>query len=105
MCGIAGLFRAGDNTTLADRAAVSRMTEAQVHRGPDDAGMYQSDRVVLGHRRLSIIDLSPLGRQPMCNEDATLWVTFNGEIYNYRELAAELSQHAFVSHSDTEVLL
>jgi len=78
---------------------------AQLHRGPDDSGLFQDDRAVLGHRRLSIIDLSPTGRQPMANEDDTVWVTYNGEIYNFPELASELSGHTFHSHSDTEVLL
>jgi asparagine synthase (glutamine-hydrolysing) len=81
------------------------MTAAETHRGPDDGGLYQDARVVLGHRRLSIIDLSPAGHQPMSNEDGTVWVTYNGEIYNCAELAAELSGHRFRSCCDTEVLL
>jgi asparagine synthase (glutamine-hydrolysing) len=105
MCGIAGLFRLEGETTPADRVAVERMTAAQRHRGPDDRGLFQDERVVLGHRRLSIIDLSECGRQPMTNEDGSVWTIFNGEIYNYRELAADLSQHQFTSRSDTEVLL
>jgi asparagine synthase (glutamine-hydrolysing) len=105
MCGIAGIFRTGGDTTPADRLAVERMAAAQTHRGPDDAGLFQDARVVLGHRRLSIIDLSPTGHQPMSNEDGDVWVTYNGEIYNYAELAAELSGHRFVSRCDTEVLL
>jgi len=105
MCGIAGLFRTGGDTTPADRSAVERMAAAQTHRGPDDAGIFQDARIVLGHRRLAIIDLSPTGHQPMSNEDATVWVTYNGEIYNYAELAAELPSHRFASRCDTEVLL
>ena len=105
MCGIAGLFRTGGETTPTDRLAVERMAAAEIHRGPDDAGLFQDARAVLGHRRLSIIDLSPTGHQPMCNEDGAVWVTYNGEIYNYAELAAELSGHRFVSRCDTEVLL
>jgi asparagine synthase (glutamine-hydrolysing) len=105
MCGIAGLFRTGGDTTLADRRAVEQMATAQFHRGPDDGGLFQDARVVLGHRRLSIIDLSPTGHQPMSNEDGKVWVTYNGEIYNYAELAAELHGHNFVSRCDTEVLL
>ena len=105
MCGIAGIFRTGGDTTPADRAAVERMAAAETHRGPDDAGMFQDARIVLGHRRLSIIDLSPTGHQPMSNEDGAVWVTYNGEIYNYAELAAELPGHRFVSRCDTEVLL
>ena len=105
MCGIAGLFRSRGQTTPADRCAVERMSAAEAHRGPDDFGLLQDSRVVLGHRRLSIIDLSPTGHQPMSNEDGTVWVTYNGEIYNYPELAAMLSGHRFQSHSDTEVLI
>jgi asparagine synthase (glutamine-hydrolysing) len=105
MCGIAGVFRGSGGTTAADRVAVERMAAAETHRGPDDAGLFQDARVVLGHRRLSIIDLSPTGHQPMSNEDATIWVTYNGEIYNHAELAAQLGGHSFRSRSDTEVLL
>ena len=105
MCGIAGIFRTGCDTSPADRCAVERMTAAETHRGPDDSGLFQDARVVFGHRRLSIIDLSPTGHQPMSNEDATIWVTYNGEIYNFAELAAGLPGHRFVSRCDTEVLL
>jgi asparagine synthase (glutamine-hydrolysing) len=105
MCGIAGLFRTGGDTTPADRRAVEQMAAAETHRGPDDGGLFQDARIVLGHRRLSIIDLSPTGHQPMSNEDRTVWVTYNGEIYNHAELAAELPGHRFVSRCDTEVLL
>lgn len=106
MCGIAGLIRT-EGIRRDDTVAVERMLGAQVHRGPDDSGMYSDANVVLGHRRLSIIDLSPAGRQPMSNEDSTVWVTFNGEIYNFQELRSELvmSGHIFRSHSDTEVLV
>jgi len=105
MCGIAGLFRTGGDTTPADRSAVERMAAAQTHRGPDDGGLFQDARVVLGHRRLSIVDLTSTGHQPMSNEDGAVWVTYNGEIYNYAELAAELPGHRFVSRCDTEVLV
>lgn len=105
MCGIVGIFRSGGDTTPADRCAVERMVAAQTHRGPDDAGLFQNARVVLGHRRLAIIDLSATGHQPMSNEDGTIWVTYNGEIYNHAELAGELCRHRFVSRCDTEVLL
>src|SRR5262245_25944512 len=89
MCGIAGLVRR-DGLAPDDVASVERMTAGQVHRGPDGVGYYHSHRVVLGHRRLSIIDISDAGRQPMSNEDGSVWVTYNGEIYNYRELRCEL---------------
>jgi asparagine synthase (glutamine-hydrolysing) len=82
------------------------MASAIVHRGPDDEGFYAADEIVLGMRRLSIIDLAG-GHQPIANEDETLWVVCNGEIYNYRELRAELIRagHTFRTHSDVEVVL
>src|SRR5690348_11103283 len=106
MCGIAGLFRTG-RLLPEDQDAVTRMMDAQRHRGPDAEGVYSGDQVILGHLRLAILDLSEAGRQPMSNEDGTLQVVFNGEIYNYLELRKELlaAGHAFRSNSDTEVLL
>ena len=83
MCGIAGLIGSEDARS-EDIAAVKLMTAAETHRGPDAGGLHHDGRVVLGHRRLSIIDLSPAALQPMSNEDATVWVTYNGEIYNHR---------------------
>ena len=97
MCGIAGIV--GEK---ADRGAVERMTERLRHRGPDDGGVQPLPGAVLGHRRLSILDLSTAGRQPMTLGDWTL--VYNGEIYNYRELRADLPG-PFVSSSDTEILL
>jgi asparagine synthase (glutamine-hydrolysing) len=103
MCGISGVIG------LADRAVITAMTDVQAHRGPDDAGIVVLDdhSVALGHRRLSIIDLSSAGHQPMANADKTLWITFNGEIYNYRDIRKQLiaSGYRFRSESDTEVLL
>ncbi len=106
MCGIAGVIRR-EGSTAEDRAAVARMTTAQIHRGPDADGFYEDGHAVLGHRRLSIIDLSDAARQPMSNEDGTVWVTYNGEIYNHRDLRTELASrgHDFRSQSDTEVIL
>jgi asparagine synthase (glutamine-hydrolysing) len=100
MCGIAGFV-----DPSADRALLERMTAAIARRGPDDCGHHLEDGVGLGHRRLSIIDLSPLGHQPMRFEH--LVTVYNGEIYNYREVADELSArgYSFTSTSDTEVLL
>ena len=107
MCGIAGILKHDGPTTPEDMTAVQRMMDAQDHRGPDGSGTYQDNRIVLGHRRLAIIDLSEAGRQPMANEDGTVWVTYNGEIYNFRELRRELIKrgHRFRSETDTEVLL
>ncbi|MEP6714103.1 MAG: asparagine synthase (glutamine-hydrolyzing) [Terriglobia bacterium] len=106
MCGIAGLLRDG-GVLPGDREAVDRMLAAQVRRGPDAEGVFHGTDAVLGHRRLAIIDLSPLGKQPMANEDETVWVTFNGEIYNYVDLRGDLvaAGHVFRSHTDTEVLV
>ena len=106
MCGFVGVVsRRGQ----VDVDSVRRMRDTLVHRGPDDEGMYVSadGTVALGHRRLSIIDLSPLGRQPMGNEDETVWAVYNGEIYNFRQLRAELEElgHTFRSNTDTEVIV
>jgi asparagine synthase (glutamine-hydrolysing) len=103
MCGIAGTVNAGDTES------VGRMIDIQRHRGPDDRGVceFVEERVVLGHRRLSIIDLSPAGHQPMSSKDGKVWIVFNGEIYNFRDLRGDL-EHAgcrFDSRTDTEVLL
>src|SRR5688572_14224897 len=103
MCGIAGYF--GDESS----ARATWMTRWLAHRGPDDEGVWSSERypVALGNRRLKILDLSPLGHQPMLSRDGRWVLTFNGEIYNYLELRAELVSggHTFRSESDTEVLL
>jgi asparagine synthase (glutamine-hydrolysing) len=106
MCGISGVVNCGDRETL------SRMTAVQAHRGPDDAGLWEhrfpdGGYVGLGSRRLAIIDLSPSGHMPMCNEDRTVWITYNGEIYNFAELRRELRSkgHCFASDTDTEVII
>ena len=108
MCGISGLFEFG-SAGQVDEATLLRMRETLIHRGPDDAGIYLSaDRTVgLAHRRLSIIDLSPAGRQPMSNEDGTVWITFNGEIYNHLALRKELEGkgHRYRSRTDTETII
>jgi len=108
MCGIAGIFNYG-SAPADDRDVACRMRDAMTHRGPDDAGVYQSAdrRVVLVHRRLSIVDLSASGHQPMANEDERVWITFNGEIYNHKARREALVQrgHAFRSRSDTEVIV
>ncbi|WOX58349.1 asparagine synthase (glutamine-hydrolyzing) [Methanoculleus receptaculi] len=105
MCGIAGqLHLAGG---AADPELVRRMSDLLKHRGPDGDGIYVDGMVALAHRRLAIIDLSEEGHQPMTNEDGTLWLVFNGEIYNYRELMEELIAHGhqFRSRTDSEVIL
>jgi len=136
MCGIAGVFKFTGSVTAEDVSAVLRMLDAQIHRGPDDWGLLvpssaalepgilsllerldpahvstypavaSAPAVVLGSRRLSIIDRSPRGRMPMGTENARRWIAFNGEIYNFRELRAELGDSAaFRSNTDSEVLL
>ena len=105
MCGIAGLVDFSGAAVSAE--ILLAMNDTLVHRGPDAAGSWIHENVGLAHRRLSIIDLSPLGHQPMTNEDETVWIVFNGEIYNHQELRRGLtaSGHRFRSHTDTEVIL
>ena len=106
MCGISGVANCGDRETLA------RMTHVQAHRGPDDSGLWDrrfpdGSYIGLGSRRLAILDLSAVGHMPMCNEDGTVWITYNGEIYNFAELRRELEGkgHQFASHTDTEIII
>lgn len=105
MCGICGLIWRDRDRPAANEVDV--MNAALYHRGPDDGGVYSHGGLALGHRRLSIIDLSDLGHQPMLSQDGDLALVYNGEIYNYIELRDELKQrgHSFLSGSDTEVLL
>lgn len=103
MCGIAGIH--GREGLEDASAVVRRMTDAQAHRGPDAEGVWEGGNAVLGHRRLSIIDLSDGGRQPFVSADGRYALVFNGEIYNYRELRAQLPGWDFRTGSDTEVLL
>lgn len=107
MCGIAGVVRLQGRIFEQDRVAVVRMLRAEAHRGPDGEDCFVDDSIVLGHRRLAIIDLSDDARQPMANEAGDVWISVNGEIYNFRELRSELetSGHVFKSHTDSEVLL
>jgi asparagine synthase (glutamine-hydrolysing) len=106
MCGISGKLYF-DSERPVEREILERMNAVLAHRGPDDAGIYYDGPVGLAHRRLSIIDLSPAGHQPMSNEDGTVWIVFNGEIYNFQALRPELVSrgHRFRSNSDTEVIL
>lgn len=125
MCGICGEISFNNKGVRAE--TIQRMCRVLEHRGPDDEGMvfmrgekvleiksafptYHGEdgfEVGLGHRRLSIIDLSAAGHQPMCNEDGSIWIVFNGEIYNFQEIRTELDEkrHFFRSKSDTEVIL
>src|SRR5438552_10753938 len=105
MCGICGIVRMTPPGRV-DEDVLRRMRDTMVHRGPDDEGLFISGNVGLGHRRLSIVDLSG-GHQPMANADETIWITYNGELYNFRELRAEMEArgHAFRTKSDTEVVL
>ncbi|MGI9305366.1 MAG: asparagine synthase (glutamine-hydrolyzing) [Gammaproteobacteria bacterium] len=105
MCGIHGIFALGDNF-IPSESALQRMGDITHHRGPDDEGKFVSEKILLGMRRLAIIDLTG-GHQPIANEDETLWVVCNGEIYNFRELRAGLIKqgHLFRTGSDTEVIV
>src|SRR5580704_9946767 len=107
MCGISGYYSFAGEISAEHAAATRRVTSLLAHRGPDDCGVFQDASVILGHRRLSILDLSSDGHQPMCNEDSTVWIAFNGEIYNFLELRKTLVEagHRFRSRSDTEVLI
>lgn len=109
MCGICGIINYNTNGAV-EKNLLENMCRQMVHRGPDDQGVYIKNgnpNVGLGHRRLSIIDLSAAGHQPMTNEDATIQLVFNGEIYNYKELRFQLEQkgHTFKSNTDTETLV
>jgi asparagine synthase (glutamine-hydrolysing) len=107
MCGINGIVGDSFGVVPVLRERIVAMNDALLHRGPDDTDEFVDQGIALGHRRLSIIDLSDAGRQPMFNEDGSLVLVFNGEIYNYRELIAQLQElgHVFRSRSDSEVIL
>ena len=105
MCGICGIFEPGRESVI-DRAVVKAMADTIQHRGPDDEGFYCAPGIGLGHRRLSIIDVVG-GHQPLSNEDGTVWIVFNGEIYNFQELNKRYlsSGHCFKTRSDTETII
>ena len=109
MCGICGIYEYGVSQAGVSDSLVARMRDTMTHRGPDDAGVYLSEdrRVGLGNRRLSIVDLSPAGRNPMPNEDGRVWITFNGEIYNHESLrpGLEAKGHRYRSRTDTETII
>ena len=100
MCGILGF-------NWEDTKLLRKGLDTIEHRGPDASGIFVDKGISLGHRRLSIIDLSRAGKQPMSNEDGTVWIIFNGEIYNYIELREELKVKgvSFLTNTDTEVML
>jgi len=101
MCGICGVYG------FDDRKLIRAMNKTLVHRGPDQEGYFIDKNIMLGHRRLSIIDLSSKGKQPTHNEDKTVWCVYNGEIYNFAEIRDELEKkgHRFYSNTDTEVIV
>tara|TARA_R110002072_G_scaffold296553_1_gene468519 strand:+ start:19407 stop:21227 length:1821 start_codon:yes stop_codon:yes gene_type:complete len=105
MCGITGFVNVDGRTPNLE--VLQSMNDSIEHRGPDGSGVYSKSQVALGHRRLSIIDLSESGKQPMSNENDSVWLTFNGEIYNYLELSADLVRngHTFKSQTDSEVII
>lgn len=105
MCGITGIWSVTGEPI--DKQLIAHMNQQQLHRGPDDQGVYVAAGIGLGNCRLAIIDLSPAGHQPMSNEDGSIWITFNGEIYNFQTLRAEIEQrgHCLKSRTDTEVII
>jgi asparagine synthase (glutamine-hydrolysing) len=109
MCGICGIYEYGVSQPAVSETLIVRMRDTMTHRGPDDAGVFVTEdrRVGLGNRRLSIVDLSPAGRNPMPNEDGRVWITFNGEIYNHQSLrpGLEAKGHLYRSRTDTESII
>lgn len=107
MCGIAGIFHYSDPGHPVDRGLLARMTRVLSHRGPDAEGFHVQPGLGLGHRRLSIVDLSPTGAQPMPNDDGSCWIVYNGEFYNHREFRGPLEAQGyhFRGSSDTETML
>src|SRR5512134_3218284 len=105
MCGIVGIFNQTESLPIEEQT-IRQMLGMIRHRGPDQFGIYLNDQVGLGSARLSIIDLSS-GQQPISNEDESLWIVFNGEIFNYIELRPELEArgHHFSTNTDTEIIL
>ena len=109
MCGISGILLHPEKSDLRKLASIARMTTTLQHRGPDAGGTWidTDGGIALGHRRLSIVDLSEAGKQPMLSRDKNLVMSFNGEIYNFEELRLKLEEmgHHFRGHSDSEVIL
>src|SRR5690348_6625758 len=107
MCGIAGIYNYADPDQPVDRDLLVRMTRVLAHRGPDAEAFFVKDNIGFGHRRLSIVDLSPTGAQPMMNDDGSCCITYNGELYNHLEFRSRLTARGcrFRGTSDTETLL
>ena len=109
MCGIVGILSYGDNSPKVDKSELLKIRDYMTNRGPDDCGIFLSEdnRIGLGHRRLSIIDTSENGKQPMMSNDGNVLIVFNGEIYNFRQIRRDLENngYTFFSNSDTEVLI
>ncbi len=109
MCGICGVLRLGEDGEPPAPRLIEAMTASLAHRGPDDSGVWTDERIGLGHRRLAVLDLSRDGRQPMANEDGSIRISYNGEVYNFGELEREhdlrARGHRIVSKTDTEILL
>src|SRR5258705_84825 len=108
MCGISGFLIAGETPPARElEARLWAMIATLRHRGPDDEGVWSDSRAGLAHARLSIIDLSPAGHQPMASADATVWISYNGEIYNFAEIRQDLEAlgYRFRSRTDTEVIV
>ena len=105
MCGIAGVV-SSNPAELIEQSTIHRMCQAIVHRGPDDEGVLAKANTGLGMRRLSIIDVAG-GNQPIFNEDRSVWIVYNGEVYNFPELRPELEArgHRFATHTDTEMIV
>src|SRR5215207_7543876 len=105
MCGIAGFVNT-DRSDAHGRAVLRRMTDIIAHRGPDESGVFADSGVFLGHRRLSIIDLAA-GHQPMPNEDGSVHIVYNGEIFNHCDVRTDLERagHVYTTHCDTETLI
>jgi asparagine synthase (glutamine-hydrolysing) len=106
MCGINGIALASGSQRRLDRDLLERMRDVIRHRGPDESGIFIAGQIGLGHRRLSIVDVAA-GHQPMSNEDGSLHITYNGEIYNHADFREELEArgHVYQSHCDTETIL
>ena len=106
MCGICGIAIPERLNRVVDAATLVRMRDSLTHRGPDDGGVFIGEQVGLGHRRLSIVDLAG-GHQPMCNEDGKIWISYNGEVYNHRDLRPSLEErgHVYQTTCDTETII